>query len=180
MSRWHLRIARGKHSSPFLERNVAYLMLLITQLMKETSNNDSESSMLNVDLFHALNQVYFAQEEQVQRNRLCSTRTKVFQLKKKSFVRESHNLLTNNEEVVNRTDSLITWERRGEPERATLRGKKWVNNFYDHRFCYFSESWHIILEFLVFLFKREGRFIANIHYTWQPKRTRFEGTKRKF
>ena len=76
--------------------------------MKETSNNDSESSKLNVDLFHALNQVYFAQEEQVQRNRLCSTRTKVFQLKKKRFVRESHNLLTNNEEVVNGTDSLIT------------------------------------------------------------------------
>lgn len=74
--------------------------------MKETSNNDSESSKLNVDLFHAVNQVYFAQEEQVQRNRLCSSRTKVFQLKKKRFVRENH--LINNEEVVNGTDSLIT------------------------------------------------------------------------
>lgn len=157
MSRWHLRIARGKHSSPFLERNVAYLMLLITQLMKETSNNDSESSKLNVDLFHALNQVYFAQEEQVQRNRLCSTRTKVFQLKKKRFVRESHNLLTNNEEVVNGTDSLITWERRGEPERATLRGKKWVNNFYDHRF-YVTLASHGTLywNFLFFFLNEKG------------------------
>ena len=85
-----------------------FIMLLITQLMKEILNNDSESPKLNVDLFHAVNQVYFAQEEQVQRNGLCSTRTKVFQLKKKRFVRESHNLLTNNEEVVNGTDSLIT------------------------------------------------------------------------
>ena len=76
--------------------------------MKETSNNDSESSKLNVDLFHAVNQVYFAQEEQVQRHRLCSSGTKVFQLKKKGFVRENHNPLTNNEEVVNGTDSLIT------------------------------------------------------------------------
>ena len=102
------RIAPGKHPSPFLERNVAYLMLLITQLMTKIFNNDSESSKLNVDLLHAVNQVYCAQEEQVQRNRLCSSRTKVFQLEKKRFVRENHNLLTNNEEVVNRTDSLTT------------------------------------------------------------------------
>ena len=32
MSRWHLRIARGKHSSPFLERNVAYLISLIQEI----------------------------------------------------------------------------------------------------------------------------------------------------
>lgn len=44
-----------------------FIMLLITQLMKEILNNDSESPNLNVDLFHAVNQVYFAQEEQVQR-----------------------------------------------------------------------------------------------------------------
>jgi len=53
-------------------------------------NNDSESSKLNVDLFHAVNQVYFAQEEQIERNRLCSSQMKVFELKKKTFVRENH------------------------------------------------------------------------------------------
>ena len=37
----------------------------------EILNNDSESSKLNVDLFHAVNQVYFTREEQVERNRLC-------------------------------------------------------------------------------------------------------------
>ena len=162
------RIARGKHSSPFLRgmllirspsmgSRAYFIMLLITQLMKEILNNDSESPKLNVDLFHAVNQVYFAQEEQVQRNGLCSTRTKVFQLKKKRFVRESHNLLTNNEEVVNGTDSLITWERRGEPERATLRGKKWVNNFYDHRF-YVTLASHGTLywNFLFFFLNEKG------------------------
>lgn len=138
-------------------------MLLITQLMKETSNNDSESSKLNVDLFHAVNQVYFAQEEQVQRNRLCSSRTKVFQLKKKRFVRENHNLLTNNEEVVNGTDSLITWERRGEPKRATLRGKKWVNDFYDHRF-YVTLAIHGTLywNFLFFFLNEKGDLLLII------------------
>lgn len=73
--------------------------------MKEILNNNSESSKLNVDLLHAVNQVYFAQEEQVQRNRLCSSRTTVYQLKKKRFVRENHNLLTNNEEVENGTEN---------------------------------------------------------------------------
>ena len=56
----------------------------------EILNNDSESSKLNVDLFHAVNQVYFAREEQVERNRLCSSRINVFELKKKTFVRENH------------------------------------------------------------------------------------------
>ena len=120
------RIARGKHSSPFLRgmllirspsmgSRAYFIMLLITQLMKEILNNDSESPKLNVDV------------------------------------------LTNNEEVVNGTDSLITWERRGEPERATLRGKKWVNNFYDHRF-YVTLASHGTLywNFLFFFLNEKG------------------------
>ena len=70
----------------------------------EILNNDSESSKLNVDLFHAVNQVYFAREEQA-----VFLSNKSFWVEEQNFRSgESPYLLTTNEEVVNGTNSFIT------------------------------------------------------------------------
>lgn len=123
----------------------------ILYMLHNILNNDSESSKLHVDLFHAVNQVYFAQEEQAKFKGIGCV-----PLEWKLFSRNKEkNLLTNNEEVVNGTDSLITWERRGEPERLTLKGKKWVNKVYDHRFyATLASHWTLYWNFL-FLFLSE-------------------------
>lgn len=93
---------------------------------------------------------------------------KTFQLKKKTFVRrQNHNLLTNNEEVVNGTDSFITWERKSEPERATLNGKKCVNKVHDHRFyATLASHWTFYWNFLFFFLNEKGKIIANNHNTY--------------
>ena len=96
---------------------------------------------------------------------------KVFELKKheEENVRsgESPYLWTNNEEVAKGTISFITWERKkGELERATLKGKKWVNKVDDHRFYTTLVShWTLYWNFLFFFLNDKGKFIANNHYT---------------
>ena len=95
---------------------------------------------------------------------------KVFELKKhEENVRsgESPYLWTNNEEVAKGTISFITWDRKkGEPERATLKGKKWVNKVDDHRFYATLVSyWTLYWNFLFFFLNDKGKFIANNHNT---------------